>query len=290
MMLGAVVVLSGFVLAQGPALYDEVKGLQRERDRSRLSGPIGFIDISPHPSYAVPPRDWIRREGDTLLLWSGWDRGTGGHAWFRIGKDDLDTGQLHIPMGRDVIRAIDHTRVESRGGTIWARMQPEMKVIALHAESPAGATDYAYPLLLLEKVQAINETLDGRPVLMLHTPFVPDAEALDLFDPVVAGERVRLASSGHYINPGRRPVLYDRDRQDLWARGDAGMVCLAGARKGAVLKRLSRPATVSWGDWADEHPDGRLVVGADRTAAAAAVPSMRALARAGGAAAGADAP
>jgi hypothetical protein len=291
MMLGAVVVLSGFVLSQGPSLIDEFRGLRRERDRSRLAMPIGFVDIAPHPSYAIPPNDWAHEEGDELCLWSGWDRATGGHAWFRIGKDDLDRKLLHIPMGRDVIRAIDQTRLESKGGPIWGRMQPEMPVLPLRAEG----TDYAYPVMLLEKVQAVNDTLGGRPVLLLFTPFVAPEQAVDVFDPVVGGERVRLASSGHYIEPGRRPLMYDQARRDLWACRDEGLVCVAGARKGTVLKRLPEPAPVTWGDWADDHPAGKLVVGADRragdaAATAVAPPAARALARAGGPAAGANAP
>lgn len=287
MMLGAVVVLSGFVLSQGPTLYDEVNGLMAERDRSRLAHPIGFIDIAPHPSYAIPPKDWAHLEGDELLLWSGWDRDTHGHAWFRVGKTDLDTRTLHIPMGCDIVRTIDQTRLESQDGLIWSRMQPEMLVLPVRAESNTGSSHYAYPLMLLEKVQAVNDTVAGRPLLVLFTPFVPMDQAVDLFDPMLDGDRVRLASSGHYIEPGRRPLMYDRDHRDLWARQPQGMVCVAGDRKGAVLKRLPMPATVPWSDWSDEHPDGHLIVGAVRPEAPATsrprTPSATAaLARAGG--------
>ncbi len=290
MMLGAVVVLSGFVLSQGPTLYDEVNCLMLERDGSRLSSPIGFIDITPNPTYATPPKNWAHVEGDSLLLWSGWDTKLHQHSWFRVGKSDLDVRALHLPMGRDVIRAIDQTRLESREDPIWNRMRYDMLVLPIRVEREGVSSHYAYPLMLLERVQAVNDTLAGSPLLVLFTPFVPLEEAMDLFVPVVDGQRVRLASSGHHIEPGRRPLMYDTSRQDLWVREPQGMVCLSGERKGAVLKRLPLPEIATWEDWSDDHPDGHLIVGASRSQPKpprrrAVVSGTSDLARAGGPAA-----
>lgn len=274
MMLGAVVVLSGFVLSQGPTLYDEINGLMIERNNSRLSRPIGFIDITPNPSYAVPPNNWVHVEGEHLLLWSGWDSQAHKHSWFQAGKTDIDAKNLHIPIGCDVIRAIDQTRLETQGGKIWSRMLGEMLVLPVTVARKGTASHYAYPLMLLESVQVVNDTLAGYPLLVLFTPFVPPEKALGVYLPVVDGQRVRLASSGLHLEPGRRPLLYDRQRRDLWVREPQGLVCLTGDRKGAVLKHLAPPQTVPWEDWASAHPDGHLIVGATRRETPPGTPNL----------------
>jgi hypothetical protein len=258
-MMGATVLLSGFIFFEAPVLWSEWQELRREWEVDRVGRPIGFVGISPNPSFAQPPSPWYHEEAGSLLLWSGWEEGKG-HRWFRIGRGDLDASQLSQPFGRDVIRAIDRTIVETSGGKLWGLMHPETPVIPLEM----GGVMLAYPLLVLEKVEAVNDTVGGRPVLVLHTPFVPQDRSVDLFDPVLDGRTLTFGLSGYLRMQDSHPVLYDRQSESLWSIRDRELVCLGGTMKGAALRGLGHAVPVSWSQWVGTHPGGRLVVGAER--------------------------
>jgi hypothetical protein len=259
MVVGATAILSGFVLFSAPTLWTEWQGLRQDWEISRLGTPYGFVDISPNPSYAQPPDAWVYRDGDSVMLWSGWTPGVG-HGWFRIGATDMDTSLLHQPLGRDVIRAIDEPIVEVGKGVHWGRMQPETPIVAFRVEG----VDNVYPLLLLEKVEVINDQIKDRALLVVFTPFVAKEEAIDVFDPLVDGRRLTFGLSGHFQGAERRPFLYDRQTESLWSVTDGRLVCKAGHYKGVSLTRLSHQSPTTWGEWAPSHPDSRLVVGAVR--------------------------
>jgi hypothetical protein len=256
---GATAILSGFVLFSAPTLWSEWRGLREDWKTSRMGTPFAFVDISPNPSYAEPPDEWARRDGDAMLLWSGWTHGVG-HGWFRIGASDLDVSRLHHPMGRDVVRAIDQAIVEVGEGEHWERMQPETPVVGMRV----NGVDSAYPLLLLEKVEVVNDVVEGTPLLVVFTPFVSYNEAVDAFDPVLDGRRLTFGSSGHFQGEERRPLLYDRQSESLWSVSNGELVCLAGECKGRQLTRIGHQRPTPWGEWAPRHAGSRLVVGAVR--------------------------
>lgn len=260
MLLGATAMLSGFVLFQAPLLYDEWKGLRDDWERSRVGQPLGFINISPDPSYAQPPKPWAVDKDDHVLLWAGWRDGVG-HRWFRVGKSDLDLDLLQIPMGRDVVRAIDEPILEREGGQIWNRLQPDTPVVSFIGN---GGQSIAYPVLLLRKVEAVNDTASGRPVLVVHTPFVDPEDAIDVFDPVVAGRRLTMGLSGHFQLPGPRPLLYDHQTESLWVIRNHQLTCVAGELRGNKLRRIQHGSPLAWSDWSSRYPGGQLVVGAVR--------------------------
>ncbi len=259
-LLGATAVLMGFVLFQGPVLFEEWRGLQRDWEKTRLGQPLGFINISPDPSYAEPPVPWAQVSDEMVMLWAGWKPGVG-HCWFRVGKDQLDVNQLNKPIGRDVVRSIDRPIAELAGGTIWSRMQPDTIVAGVRL---ADGSTAAYPWLLLQKVEAVNDLVRATPVLIVHTPFQPDEEAVDVFDPRVDGKRLTMGLSGHFLKPGQRPLLYDRETESLWVVRDHELVCLAGELSGRKLKRLQRPEPMVWDEWVSKNPGSRLIVGAFR--------------------------
>ena len=259
--MGATVLLSGFALFQAPALWSEWQGLRRDWERDRLSRPMGFIDIAPNISYARPPVPWSREEGNELLLWSGWHDGS--HLWFHVGRGEIDAEGLLGPMGRDVIRAIDRTILESRHGAHWDIMAPEAWVVGLEL----GGEQRAYPELLMEKVEVVNDTLGAQPVLVVHTPFQPLERSADVFDPMLDGSRLTFGLSGYLQQADRRPLLYDRETESLWTTGDHTLTCLGGRHKGAQLRSLERIVPSPWSDWSYRHPGARLVVGADRSSA-----------------------
>lgn len=259
-LLGATAVLFGFVLFQAPVLYEEWQGLQGDWERSRLGAPLGFIDIAPDPTYAQPPTPWAQISDQEVHLWAGWKPGVG-HRWFRVGREQLDLTSLNQPIGRDVVRSIDRPIAEREGGQIWGRMQPDSSVAGVSLDD--GST-VAYPWLLLSKVEAVNDTVNGRPVLVVHTPFLSPEESVDVFDPTVDGRRLTMGLSGHFQRPGPRPLLYDRETESLWVVRDHQMSCVAGTLKGKSLSRLQRCEPISWSDWLDKHEESRLIVGAYR--------------------------
>ncbi len=257
---GATALLSGFVLLQAPVLWSEWQELRRDWENDRQSQPIGFIGISPNPTFAQPPRPWAREEGNDLLLWSNWDGGAGGHHWFRIKRNDLDTKLLGRPFGRDTIRALDQPIIETRSGPTWRRMKSDTPVVSLER----GGAVTAYPLLVVQKVEAINDTIGGHPVLLINTPFVPEDQAVDVFDPELEGRRLTFGSAGYLLRPAGRPLLYDRQTESLWSMRGHELVCVGGTLKGATLQNRGHGVPVLWSAWVAKHAQGRLVVGAAR--------------------------
>ncbi len=255
---GGLVVMSGFVFAQAPPLYDELRGLSHDRANDRASTSMAYLDISPHPSFARPPDPWYRDEGDRTMLWAGWKQGVG-HRWFATDRGDLDPSTLTFPCGRDVVRAIDLPIFEADGDDHWERLPGDATVVGLDFNQ----AEIAVPLLVVGKVELINGEVEGQPYLMTCAPFAGADEALSLFDPVVDGQRLTFGSSGMFRD--ERALYYDRTSEGLWTERPEGLVALTGDRKGRVLKRIGRPEVLSWSDWRSSHPDGRLIVGADRS-------------------------
>jgi hypothetical protein len=259
MVLGATALLSGFVLFSVPTLWVEYRALRNDWEISRRGTPLAFIDISPNPSYAEPPTNWVHTDGDTLLLWSGWHGQ--GHGWFRVPVGQIDPAQLHKPLGRDVIRAIDQPIVEVGAGQHWDRLLTDTPIISLGL----AGVETAYPLLLLQKVEVVNDTIKDRFVTVVSTPFVPEEASVHIFDPMLHGQRLTFGLSGHFLGVQRSPLLYDRQTESLWQVVGGELACVAGKHQGVRLKGLAHPAPTPWARWMRDHEgDGRLIVGAER--------------------------
>ena len=254
----AIVPLLGFIGLSGRSLWSEWSSLRQDQVRERASSVVGYLNITPNPSYAARPSDWFHEEGDDSLLWAGWKDGV--NHWFRFGRGDIDPALLSFPLGRDTIQAIDRPLFEQIGGPRWDRVPAEARVAGFEE----GSAAVAYPLRVLDKVQVVNDHFAGRPVLVTYNP---EESAVSIFEASVEGRRVTLGHGGYFRE--RRPILYDRGTQSLWAEDDRGgaMVAVAGRRKGVSLKRIVKLEMVNWGDWRDRHPDGRLLIGADRSLA-----------------------
>jgi len=250
----AMVPLLGYIGLTGKTIWGEWNSLSRDQVRVRESAVVGYLEINPDISYAASPDDWFHDEGNDSVLWAGWKNGK--NHWFRFDRGDVDVRQLSMPMGRDVIRAVDFPVYEQDGGDRWERVPPEAPVIGFEHER--GST--AYPIRVLEKVQVVNEQVGDRPVLLVLTPGVM---TVTIYEATLDGRRITLGHGGYFR--GYRPVLYDRGTQSLWSEGKDGMVAVAGPRKGTTLKRIASPAVVAWSDWREKHPEGRLLVGADRS-------------------------
>jgi hypothetical protein len=254
----ALAVLLYYIGTQGRVLWREWHNLQGELSNARKAAVIGYYNIHISPSYARKPADWCHDEGDFTLLWCGWKDGQG-HRWFRFGRGELDLARVSEPIGRDVIQAIDVPIVEVGDGTIWRRI-PEGADVAGH--ELAGVPN-VYPLLVLDKVEVVNDVVAEQPFLVTYNPFAPKADRVNVYVGSVGGERVLMGVSG-YFHDGK-PMFYDRGTESLWVDGPDGLESLAGAHRGTMLRRVAHPAPTRWGDWRARYPRSRLIVGADRS-------------------------
>ncbi len=252
----AIVGLLGFIGVKGWAILGEFRQLQKDQARKDLSAVVGYIDIHTEPNHAKRPDNWCHHEGDQTLLWCGWRDGK--HDWFRIARGDLATELISEPMGRDVIRAIDHPVVERSGGRLWGRIPAEALVAGLQANGVRAA----YPIVMLAKVEVINDMVGEQPLLVVYRPFAPAWESVAAFAPLVDGRRITMGLSGYLLD--RKPILYDRGTRSLWHERDGGLTAIAGSFKGTVLASVPGVETRIWSDWRSRYPESRLVVGADR--------------------------
>jgi hypothetical protein len=250
-----IMALSGFVLYQGPSLWDEVAALQHEVARSQHNAIVGYVGISPNPSSAQPPGDWFRVEGGQTRLWGGWDPKLG-HRWFEARTGDLDPGKIDSPVGRDLFQGVDLPVVETGGGPISDRIPADHLVDGM----VLNGKPCAYPVLVLDKVLVVNDELDRVPVLILYS-HRPDGGS-PVFEANVDGRRVRLGFSGYRYEG--LPLLYDREHEGLWIERQEGVVSLSGPEQGRVLRRVGRMNRTSWQDWSQRHEQTRVLVGANR--------------------------
>jgi hypothetical protein len=250
--------LMGYIMLQMQTLWAEWRALRRELTKARENTVVGYLSINPNPSYAASPKNWLREEGDSVLLWSGWKPGVG-HGWFKVNRGDLDPAHISPPMGRDVVQAIDWPVVEVGGGTRWERIPWDAPVAGVVVDD----TPCVYPLLILKKVEVINDEIRQRPLLVVFTPFVPDEEAVNVFDPKIDGHRLTMGLSGYFRD--RKPVLYDRGTESLWIEHDHELVSIAGQLKGSKLQNVAHPDLLTWSKWRAKHPQSRLLIGADRS-------------------------
>ena len=218
---------------------------------------IGYRDIHPDLNQAAPPANWYHDEDDWTLLWAGWKGGE--HTWFRVGRGEVHREDLSRPFGQDAIRAIDHPIVEDRAGAVWAKIPDDSTVSTLEH----GGTHRSYPMLVLEKVMVVNDTIGTSALLVTYNPFRREPEAASLFDPTLDNRRITMGLSGYLL--GGKPLLYDRGTSSLWVERAEGLVAVAGPHKGAVLTRLGRLDRATWSTWRADHSDGRVLIGSDRS-------------------------
>ncbi|QDV35909.1 DUF3179 domain-containing (seleno)protein [Tautonia plasticadhaerens] len=262
-LLCGIMAMSGFVLYQGPSLWDEVSALKQEVSSSRDNAVVGYVGISPNPSAAQPPGEWFRVEGERLRLWGGWHP-VQGHRWFLAQVGDLDRSKIDKSIGRDLFQGVDVPVVETDGGPISGRIPDGHDVDGMvYHGRPC-----AYPVLVLDKVLVVNDEVDGVPLLILFTRS-PGGGGSPVFEATVDGRRMVLGFSGYRYEG--LPLLYDREHEGLWIEREQGIVSLSGPDRGRVLRRVGRLDRMSWRDWSRRHQQTRVLVGADRSPEATAL-------------------
>jgi hypothetical protein len=256
--IGAIIALVGVLLYESRALWAEWSLLQGARVTARQSQIVGYRDITPSACYANPPDDWFRDAGDDSLLWARWKEGIG-HEWYRFPRGQLDQGRLHHPLTPFLTHPIDFPVVENDGGEIWERIPPDAKVVG---QTLLGIK-CVYPVLVLDKVQVVNDLVREHPYLVAFNSFAPTSEAVSIFESECEGRRLTMAATG-YFHDGK-PLLCDRGTESLWYEEAGALKSVAGLYKGARLQQVGHPGIVSWKSWMDHNAGSRLLVGADRS-------------------------
>ena len=253
-----IVVLGGFIVTEARSLWTEWTNLQVEIGSAQDTQVIGYRDIAPVASYADGPDEWFRRDGDQSLLWAKWEEGVG-HRWFHFRHGDIDRAHLTRPKTVFVSRPIDYPMIETAGGEIWQRIPPDSEVVG----HTLLGLKCVYPVLVLGKVQVVNDLVQDHPFLVVSNAFASADQAFSIFEASLNGQRVTMAATG-YFHDGK-PVLYDRGAQSLWVDEDETLAAVTGVHRGVKLARVAHPAPVPWRTWLSQNQKGRLLVGADRT-------------------------
>ncbi len=254
----AIVVLLGFVAIEVQALYREWAMLQFEAREAKRHGVIGFQNIAPIATYARAPSDWYRDDGDASLLWWQWEEGVG-HKWFRFIHGQIDPARIIRPTPHFISRAVDYPLVENNGGPVWQRIPPDSQVVGLNLHGQ----QCVYPVLLLNKVQVINDLVADHPFLIVVNLFPTANQQVSIFDADRDGHRLTMATTGYFHD--RKPMLYDRGTQSLWVEHDDGLKAIAGKHKDHKLTLVAKVKPVSWDAWLSRNRQSRLLVGADRS-------------------------
>lgn len=113
-----------------------------------------------------------------------------------------------------------------------------------------GATRF-YPFQILVWHEIVNDTINGRRVLVTYCPLCLSGI---IFDPIVNGERVEFGTSGKLWNSNL--VMYDRKTESLWSQilGEA----IVGEMTGTQLKVLPSDM-IRYGDFKKQNPDGTVL-------------------------------
>lgn len=116
--------------------------------------------------------------------------------------------------------------------------------------SRAGAYRF-YPFQILVWHEIVNDTIDGKRVLVTYCPLCYTGI---VYDPVVNGGRVEFGTSGKLWNSNL--VMYDRKTDSLWSQvlGEG----IVGDEAGVALAILPSDI-IRFGDFRKLHPEGRVL-------------------------------
>ncbi|MCP6726489.1 MAG: DUF3179 domain-containing protein [Patescibacteria group bacterium] len=114
-----------------------------------------------------------------------------------------------------------------------------------------GATNRFYPYQILVWHEIVNDTIDGKRILVTYCPLCFSGI---VFDPVVQGERVEFGTSGKLWQSNL--VMYDRKTDSLWSQilGEA----IVGEMTGTTLRILSSDQML-YGEWKKNNPTGQVL-------------------------------
>jgi hypothetical protein len=118
-----------------------------------------------------------------------------------------------------------------------------------------GGKSRAYPLMILNCHEIINDTLGGVPIAVTYSPLCDSAV---VFDRRVGGEALTFGVSGLFHNSNM--LMFERRAdgqvggESLWSQLQARAISGDAAAAGQTLVVLPAALTV-WSDWVARHPE-----------------------------------
>ena len=146
----------------------------------------------------------------------------------------------------DGIPPIDEPVFVDPGDVDWLAPQEPVVSVVLNGEARA------YPVRIMMWHEIVNDEIGGQPVTVTYCPLCNTGVAFRR--PSIDGKLLDFGTSGrlYYSNL----VMYDRQTGTYWSQ--ATLEAIVGPLAGRKLELL--PAQmVSWGDWLERHPSGRVL-------------------------------
>lgn len=109
----------------------------------------------------------------------------------------------------------------------------------------------AYPIKILNYHEIVNDTFDGKPVVITYCPLCGSGIA---FDAKIGGEAYTFGVSGFLYNSD--VLLYDRETESLWSQ--LKYKAVSGPLKGTQLEMLNS-ANTTWAAWKQKYPNTLLL-------------------------------
>ena len=112
-------------------------------------------------------------------------------------------------------------------------------------------TRRAYPFQVIVWHELVNDTINGKPILISYCPLCGTAIA---FERSVNGQEFEFGVSGLLYNSDL--LMYDRNTEALWSQinGTAVVGELSGARLEFYPSEI-----MTWGDWRNTYPDSEVL-------------------------------
>ena len=148
---------------------------------------------------------------------------------------------------RDGIPSIDSPKFADR--STWNEFGYREKGLVIGIE--VDGTRRAYPIQILSWHEIVNDTINGKPILITYCPLCGTAIALER---AVDGRATEFGVSGLLYNSDL--LMYDRTNNSLWSQINGAAV--VGDQVG---KRLNYyPAEImAWEDWRKTYPDSEVL-------------------------------
>ena len=188
-----------------------------------ISGPLKGAHLALYPFLLTTWGEWRRQHPKTLVL-----QPLPGYADQLAARNRIINQGMIGMAGAAPKGAFSHDR----------RLHPKDTIVGLEA----GGEAKAYPMAVLERTRVVNDTVGGRPVLIVHQPA---SDTTTAFVAEAGGSRLRFRPAD-----SEAEKLTDLETHSTW---NAYGVCLAGRMKGTRLKPLILEPEF-WFAWSEFHP------------------------------------
>jgi hypothetical protein len=177
-----------------------------------------------------------------------------------IAKERLTTAGLRKDELRALVDPATIPASEATAGRGRKYLVPSDRVIGLEIAGERRA----YPLLMLNGHEVVNDTLGGVPVAVTYSPL---CDAAAVFDRRVEGETLEFGVSGLLYNANL--LMFDRRPgavgESLWSQLLGRAIAGPAARDGRQLRQIPA-ALLSWADWREAHPHTTVIARDPRAA------------------------